>query len=452
MYEILRSDFEEKLKKAAALKETLRQQSVLSTGSVILGGLRNGMDAYGALASLMFVIATVFLMLSISYPPLLLLAFGSIGMIFLAGFVGLALTTHWQYLKGCGLIKMSVDPETMTADELETLLNKKPAYVLFDAKVYYIDRELKKIELKTKDSEQLEAIFSGHVNELKDASKENLTQITSLTRHIHLTKHSTPLSRADQLTDLLSKLKNQIVIPTEDIQSIKDHIDRLTVVPSPQYFFQEWFEVLRLLCSGGGKGMRSVDETMVAWQDIGDDGHYHDTWIMAAVAWFFAAIFGVSFALRGFARLGRNNKTCAEAAQDAPSSPVSEIASPLDSTSDSSTDSVISNASQNDANAGISPLISIVKNPVNNIPDQNVALSSPRPATPKLGVGAMLTTFFSPKPLTKTNNSSFSGFSSLNRIDSESKSPILVGKVVDSEQDHCTFYIDDTSERSSSAT
>ena len=218
--ETILSRIETQIKEAAQLKRTLQQQSVLSTTAVILGGLMNGMDSYLALASLVFTISTICVILSVSYPPLLLMFFIPFGFVFSAAFVSLALKTHWDYLEK--------NPPSLS-----------------------IDQEQEKI---------------------------------------------------------LAKLKNPNEVNKEDVQSIAQHIERLMVNPSPQTFFQKKVEIFRLIWSGGGKGMRSVDETMVAWQDVGDDGHYHDTRIMAMVAWVSACLFGISFALRGVARLGKTKK------------------------------------------------------------------------------------------------------------------------------------------------
>lgn len=106
--------------------------------------------------------------------------------------------------RACGLMKMSDDPKKMSVDELSVLLDHKPSYVLFNSKVYYIDREFKRIELHTISFDQLKAIFPDHVNELNDASQENLAKITSLTGHIRCRQEKDSSLEAKKLNETLA--------------------------------------------------------------------------------------------------------------------------------------------------------------------------------------------------------------------------------------------------------
>lgn len=130
-----------------------------------------------------------------------------------------------------------------------------------------------------------------------------------------LEKNPLPESLLNKQTDpLLYRLKNEPQdVTVEEVQSITDNIEAIPVQASPQTFFEKNIDVVRSFCTGGRKGIRSVDETMVSFQDVGADGHYHDTPIMATVAWVSAGLFAVIFALRGVARLGKTkNKDATE--------------------------------------------------------------------------------------------------------------------------------------------
>lgn len=69
------------------------------------------------------------------------------------------------------------------------------------------------------------------------------------------------------------------------------------------YLFQEWFEVLRSLFSGFGKGFKFVDFAGNFLQEIGQDGHYHDTPLMFILGALSACLlFGPILALRALAK------------------------------------------------------------------------------------------------------------------------------------------------------
>ncbi|HHF7347485.1 TPA: hypothetical protein ACPSKE_000645 [Legionella feeleii] len=68
-------------------REELRSLSSLSYPTAVLAGLRNGLAAYGALASAMFAVSTLLVLSSTAFPPNLLVTCILLGMICLAGFV-----------------------------------------------------------------------------------------------------------------------------------------------------------------------------------------------------------------------------------------------------------------------------------------------------------------------------------------------------------------------------
>lgn len=82
----------------------------------------------------------------------------------------------------------------------------------------------------------------------------------------------------------------------------------LSVAVAPVYFFQEWFEIIRSLFSGISKGQKFVDFAGNPLQEVGEDGHYHDTPVMYVLGGLSAFLFGMVLALRALARgLGRNS-------------------------------------------------------------------------------------------------------------------------------------------------
>lgn len=81
----------------------------------------------------------------------------------------------------------------------------------------------------------------------------------------------------------------------------------MNVDVSPQFYFQEWFEVARSFFSGMAKGQKTVDYTLNPMQIQGQDGHYHESPLMSGLAVASAAVFSVGLALRadtkGFSRI-----------------------------------------------------------------------------------------------------------------------------------------------------
>ncbi len=107
----------------------------------------------------------------------------------------------------CGLIKMSIHPERMLPVDLKALLGGKPAYVLFNGNVYYIDKELTSNELPITGGElsQLEKIFPTTLDILQDASTDLLTKMTSLSGHIHDTGE--PFTNFEDEPDQVTQVK-----------------------------------------------------------------------------------------------------------------------------------------------------------------------------------------------------------------------------------------------------
>lgn len=95
-------------------------------------------------------------------------------------------------------------------------------------------------------------------------------------------------------------------------ESLKDGTN---VKAPPNHYFQEWFEVFRSLFSGLSKGQKFVEFAGNSLQEVGDDGHYHDSPLMFVLSAFSALLFGAVLAFRALARglgrtpLGTNNES-----------------------------------------------------------------------------------------------------------------------------------------------
>lgn len=264
LQQALYSQIEKQWEQTKECKKRLAEQSVLPWGAIILGGLKNGVDAYGAVASMMFATATFAILLGWTFPPVLLVSFVAVGMACLLFFLATALLQYQSHLTEKA--KLSSVTITRANNEEQTLL----------------------------------AFFKEIKACIKQKQCVNVEQ---------------------QLVD----------------DYIKTILGGMSVDPSPQFFFQEWFEVIRLWCSGGNKGIRAVSSVFIGCQKLGEDGHYHDTHSMVIFAYIDAAIFALVFALRGFARLGRDNKS--KANKDAVAETVQEVNVDSDTPSNLSSDS-----------------------------------------------------------------------------------------------------------------
>ncbi len=80
-------------------RDALKEQSVLSVWSLVLCGLKNGVEAFGVVASLMFAVASIYSMTMTAYPPVLLAFFIASGVACLALYVADALLDHFEHWK-----------------------------------------------------------------------------------------------------------------------------------------------------------------------------------------------------------------------------------------------------------------------------------------------------------------------------------------------------------------
>ena len=228
-----KSDILEALKPLVAdsqrCQNELKRNSVLSFWSLVLCGLKNGVESFGVVASVMFAIASLYAMTMTAYPPFLLTFFMALGIGILLLFVIDSLLGHFEHWNEMSAAEEAESPGTM----LDCV-------------------------------QELTADLNSH-------SLQEENQVSQQT------------------------IENQIDIASSRIR------EKMTVIPSRQYFYQYWFEVPRLLFSGIGKGIRIMDTLLVAEQTLGDDGHYHDTDNMMIAAKISAFVVAIVFALRGFA-------------------------------------------------------------------------------------------------------------------------------------------------------
>jgi hypothetical protein len=101
-----------------------------------------------------------------------------------------------------GLLRSSQNPKTMMTKELQRVLQNKPAYVLFNSELFYVNHHFKVTELKlntklnSSDRNLLLSLFPNEENHLANASRKNLKTITSLTGH--------PWDQHDYILDLFN--------------------------------------------------------------------------------------------------------------------------------------------------------------------------------------------------------------------------------------------------------
>ncbi|KTD36389.1 transmembrane protein [Legionella nautarum] len=83
-------------------------------------------------------------------------------------------------------------------------------------------------------------------------------------------------------------------------------LDGMAIDPTPQFFFEEWFEVIRSFFSGVGKGSKAIGLMMNPLEVTDDKGHYHESLIMMGFIAFSAFIHTITLAARAYARMGKD--------------------------------------------------------------------------------------------------------------------------------------------------
>lgn len=135
-----------------------------------------------------------------------------------------------------------------------------------------------------------------------------------LQNYLHLSTQQEKIDKPiKNLNDLLIDLKSKKELARNDVfklepSAYKDAIrGDICLDPSPQFFFQEWFEVARSFFSGLAKGQKSVDYTLNSLQEIDEQGHYYDTPVMLGLTVLSSFVYTFGFALRAYTRgFGRN--------------------------------------------------------------------------------------------------------------------------------------------------
>ena len=77
----------------------LKSLSTIFNGAALLGGLKNGLVAYGVLASVLFAVGAILILASVAFPPALLMTFVFIGVACLIGFTLHSVVMSYRYRK-----------------------------------------------------------------------------------------------------------------------------------------------------------------------------------------------------------------------------------------------------------------------------------------------------------------------------------------------------------------
>lgn len=107
-----------------------------------------------------------------------------------------------------------------------------------------------------------------------------------------------------ELEKLKEVVKGEVIAnkPDDEIEALIAN-DCMVIDSQPLFFYMELFEIVRSFFSGVGKGPKSMMTTFNAFQEKGDDGHYHfDSWILLAFTSVSSFVYAVCLALRAYAR------------------------------------------------------------------------------------------------------------------------------------------------------
>lgn len=205
-------------------RSLLLERTTKSYGSAILSGIQNGLYAYSALCSVMFVVGAVLMLSSVPCPPLFLMIGVPMGLFFIVLFVVHSLVENYIYTRN------------------------------LQEKIEQPYHELMRLKFEIEEQNEEQNSFLVHET-------------------------------------FLACLR-----------------DGLNLDPSPQFFFQEWFEVIRSFFSGVAKGYKFVEFAGNPLQEPDDYGQYRDTpimWILMGVS---SAAFALVLTLRAFAKeLGKKS-------------------------------------------------------------------------------------------------------------------------------------------------
>ncbi|MGQ3890744.1 hypothetical protein [Legionella sp. CNM-4043-24] len=107
-----------------------------------------------------------------------------------------------------------------------------------------------------------------------------------------------------KLCTMMAALKDPELVHAVRVESVESIIgDGLVVDPSPQFFFQDWFEVIRLAFSGPGKGSKLTEYALNDFQQLDHDtGHYRDPLFMQALSIVPAILCTIVLSLNGLVK------------------------------------------------------------------------------------------------------------------------------------------------------
>ncbi|KTD03034.1 transmembrane protein [Legionella geestiana] len=260
-----------------------------------------------------------------------------------------------------------------------------------------------------------------------------------------LQKPETPAEPCDMgtqnINDFLETLKAQEqTIQNLDPEAIEHALnDSQDYDDLPQSPLQDWFEVLRCLFSGAGKGEKFSDNILVRVQVSDDAGHWHDTPLMFAISAVFALISAPIFALRALAnRIGKNvadraKTSIIEEIEDYSDSPDRLATSPaLGEDDDEQDDDTPEQTEENPENLSQTPPPAqalIHPQPLISHP-----VSTEIPVPKRSSSQSPVFSFFSPASPLPVRPSTATGITRTS------------DRVVDSDSDHCTSCADNTPE------
>lgn len=213
------------LKEFSQKRDYLDSLKTFSPLESVFGGIQNGLAAYSALNSMLFLATTILGLIVITCPPGVIIATISTGTALLIGFI---------------------------------------AYSVFK---YYRAREK------------------------------------------FIAKSKQPQNRLVEMLEALKDVDSELESSPIEIDSISQILDNcLKVDPSPQFFFQDWFEVVRLFFSGLSKGSKAVEYTLNPLEDFNyETGHYQESRFMQCMTAIVSVASGLVLMLYGLSRyFGRN--------------------------------------------------------------------------------------------------------------------------------------------------
>jgi hypothetical protein len=95
--QIMRKELAELIEQFEKQRRLVQNQSNRSYFFAALSGMKNGLQAYGVLSSILFLISSFLIIASVSFPPAFIAVVVCLGLLFIAGFVTYALVNNYQH-------------------------------------------------------------------------------------------------------------------------------------------------------------------------------------------------------------------------------------------------------------------------------------------------------------------------------------------------------------------